>query len=92
MKSALFYLFGGSIMSIVAIVLGTILSSKKAKKYGERIGKLLTRFARLKMGKKVWEKLEDKITSFFVEFAKGLKTGADSDDNVEYEFEKKKKD
>jgi hypothetical protein len=92
MKSVLFYLFGGSLMSIVAMILGAVLSSKKAKKWGERVGKILTRFARLKVGKKVWEKIEDKFTNFFIEFAKGLKSGADSDDKTEYDFEKEKKE
>ncbi len=92
MKGILFSIFGGSLMSIVAMIIGAVLSKNKAKGWGVKIGKTMSRLARMKMGKKVWEKIEDKFTNFFIEFAKGLKTGADSDDKAEYDFEKKNKD
>lgn len=70
------------VISAVTGLLVTLIKKGNFEKWGVFAGKTLSRFARLKIGKRKWEKMEDSFTIAIVTFAKGFKKGADLDDNI----------
>ena len=69
---------------VITLFVGVILSYLKKgdfKSWGVNIGKLISKFANVKIGKERWEAMEDALTVSFVSFAVGIKEGADYDDD-----------
>lgn len=74
---------GGSFITIAGAIMVAFLKKGEFEKWGRGAGKALSKFASARFGKKTWEKIEDVITISFVSFAKGIKEGADLDDEIE---------
>jgi hypothetical protein len=72
--------FSGGMITAVGALIVFFLKKGQFESWGIAVGKALSKFASAKFGKAAWEKLEDTITVSFVSFAKGLKEGADADD------------
>lgn len=67
-------------ISIITSILTAFIKKGKFENWGYTVGKSLSKFAGSKMGAKKWEKIEDVITLSILSFAKGIKQGADRDD------------
>ncbi len=61
-------------------LLFSVIKGGKFESWGVVVGKALSKLGRARIGKAAWEKMEDVIIMSFVSFAKGLKDGADWDD------------
>lgn len=74
------------IIGIVTFLFTSIIKKGQFENWGIVVGKGLSKFGNSRLGKTVWEKLEDIILVALITFVHGLKKGADSDDKI---FDKK---
>ncbi len=77
-------LIQGGIVALIVFVVSVLTAWVKKgqfENWGKTVGKWLSKIGNLKMGKEKWEKIEDVITLSILSFAKGLKIGADEDDD-----------
>jgi len=51
--------------------------------WGKTVGRFLSTMGNARLGREKWEKIEDVVTLSILSFAKGVKVGADEDDNGE---------
>ena len=65
-------------------ILFKFVPNSKLEAWGIKLGKLLSKFGRSKLGK-TWEAQENKFTDAIVVFAEGIRKGADLDDKVPVE-------
>ena len=72
---------GVAIASVIVMFIASWVKKGQFENWGITIGSALSKLGNAKLGKAVWEKLEDSITVAFVTFAQGIKKGADLDDN-----------
>lgn len=68
-------------LSIGTSILAAWIKKGQIQTWGETIGKWISKFGNLEFGKSKWEKIEDVVTLAILSFAKGIKIGADSDDD-----------
>lgn len=74
----------GGIMMLVFFVISVITAWVKKGQFegwGKIVGRWLSKVGNVKLGKTAWEKIEDVLTLSILSFAKGVKLGADEDDN-----------
>lgn len=90
----------GILTTVGVSVIGTFLLSfiKKGQfeTWGKVVGRALSKLGNTQMGRAKWEKIEDTITLAILSFAKGVKLGADEDDDgklnrIEHKLEKGEK-
>ena len=78
------YLIGVAItigVSAVGSILMAFIKKGQFENWGKAVGRFLSKIGNAKLGRNKWEKIEDTITLAILSFAKGVKIGADEDDN-----------
>ena len=78
------YLVGIAItlgISVVSSIGLAYVKKGKFENWGKTVGRFLSKLGNTQMGKDKWEKIEDIITLSILSFAKGVKLGADEDDD-----------
>lgn len=93
------YLVGIAItlgISFVSSFIMAIIKKGQFETWGRIVGRLLSKVGNQQLGRNKWEKLEDVITLAILSFAKGVKLGADEDDDgkldrIEHHLEHGKK-
>lgn len=68
-------------IGLIFLILGRILPNKKLYKLGISNGKFLTNQGRSKLGKTLWEKIEDFLENSMSVYLRGLRDGANYDNN-----------
>jgi hypothetical protein len=77
-------LIQGSMVALIGFLTSILIAWVKKgqfESWGIKLGRWLSMLGNTKLGKDKWEKVEDVITLSILSFAKGLKIGADEDDN-----------
>ena len=73
-------LIGAVAAPLVLYLWQLLLPRQSTKRWGFRLGRLLTLFGRQKVGVKGWESLEDRLKSTVSDFIEGVYEGLDSDE------------
>ena len=68
-------------VTFLLFVVARILPNEKIKAAGVRVGRGLSLFGVGKLGKALWEKVEDFLENSSTVFLDGVKEGLDADDN-----------
>lgn len=77
-------LIQGGIVALIGFVISVVtawIKKGQFEDWGKTAGRALSKIGNARMGKVNWEKVEDVITLSILSFAKGVKIGADEDDD-----------
>ena len=78
------FLIGTGVTILISALSSFLLAWVKKGQFedwGKKVGRMLSSLGNTKLGKDRWEKIEDTFTLSILSFAKGVKLGADEDDD-----------
>lgn len=74
-------LASGAGVTFLLFVVARVMPNDKLRMHGVRVGRFISMFGAGKIGKSLWEKVEDFLESSSTVFLDGVKEGLDADDN-----------